>query len=332
MRLLPVVIGALLCYGQSQVQLFSEAATALTKGDYAAAERGFVAVLAVSPDHVDSLLNLGIVYARTGRLDQAVTVYLRAQQLQPDNPRVLQNMAVAYLRQEAFGKALATVGQLIEFDRASPVTTDTRLLHRLLTGYLHEKPAEASKAAVQEFLAKLPAATGSLVRCKLYSERERFEEALPECRRALRLDPTLPGAHLALARILVEQSDPAAGEELAAAIGEDPSDAESLYDLGVALLRLDRAAEATSYLERSTQLDPHFWAGFFQLGRARLHLDQSKEAIAPLRRATELKRDSFSAFYLLGRALIDTGQVDEGRRAMERVRELSGPRRLYQER
>jgi cytochrome c-type biogenesis protein CcmH/NrfG len=139
----------------------------------------------------------------------------------------------------------------------------------------------------------------------------------------LRLEPDLPGAHLSLARILVEQSDPAADEQLAAAIREGPADAESLYDLGVALLREDRADQAAVYLERSTQLEPRLWAGFFQLGRARLRLDQPAAAVAPLRKATELKPDSFSAFYLLGRALIDAGRADEGRRVMDQVRALA---------
>jgi tetratricopeptide (TPR) repeat protein len=322
MRLLPIMIGAWLCFGQ-QAQVFNEAAAALTKGDYAAAERGFLQILAASPDHVDSLLNLGIVYARTGRLENAVTVYLRAEELQPDSPRVLQNLAMAYMRQEAYTKALEVAIRLMDIDRQNPIARDARLLHQLLAGCLQEGPPEKSGSAVQAFLAKLPAATASLARCKLYAERERFEEAAAECRRALRLDPDLPGAHLALARILVEQSDPSADEELAAAMREDPPDAESLYDLGVALLREDRAAQAAVYLERSTQLEPRLWAGFFQLGRARLRLDQPAAAVAPLRKATELKPDSFSAFYLLGRALIDAGKADEGRRVMDQVRALA---------
>ena len=323
MRLLAMMIGAWLCFGQSQIQIFNEAASALTKGNYAAAERGFLTILAASPDHVDSLLNLGVVYARTGRLENAVTVYLRVEELQPGSPQALQNLTMAYLKQGAYAKALAVFSQLMEIDPQIPMARDTRLLHRLVTGYLSQEPAQESVATVQAFLTKLPAATASLVRCKLYAERERFEEAAAQCLGALRLEPDLPGGHLALARVLVEQGDPAAGEELAAAIREGPSDSESLYDLGVALLREDRAAQAAVYLERSTQLEPQLWAGFFQLGRARLRLDQPAAAVAPLRKATELKPDSFSAFYLLGRALIGAGRADEGHRVMDHVRELA---------
>ena len=323
MRLLPMMIGAWLCFGQSQIQIFNEAAAALTKGNYAAAERGFLEILKASPDHVDSLLNLGVVYARTGRLENAVTVYLRVEELRPGSPQVLQNLTMAYLRQQAYAKALAVFIQLMKIDPQTPMARDTRLLHRLLSGYLSQEPAKEGVAAAQALLAKVPAATASLVRCKLYAERESFEEAAAQCREALRLEPDLPGGRLALARILVEQSDPAAGEELAAAIRENPSDPESLYDLGVALLREDRAAQAAEYLERSTQLEPQLWAGFYQLGRARLRLGQPAAAVTPLRKATELKPDSFSAFYLLGRALIEAGRADEGHRVMDHVRELT---------
>src|SRR5215469_12647513 len=130
MRLLPLMIGAWLCFGQPQVQVFNDATAALTRRDYAAAERGFLQVLAASPQHVDSLLNLGIVYARTQRLEKAVTVYLRAEELQPGNPRVLQNLAMAYLRQEAYAKALGVATRLMEIDRQNPIVRDTRLLHQ----------------------------------------------------------------------------------------------------------------------------------------------------------------------------------------------------------
>jgi Flp pilus assembly protein TadD len=90
----------------------NEATAALTKGDYASAERGYLEILAASPDHVDSLLHLDIVYARTGRLENAVTVYLRAEELQPDSARVLQNLAMAYLKQQAYTKAFGVAGRL----------------------------------------------------------------------------------------------------------------------------------------------------------------------------------------------------------------------------
>jgi Flp pilus assembly protein TadD len=134
MRLLPMIFGAWLCFGQPQVQVLNQASAALTRGDYAAAERGFLEILAASPGHVDSLLNLGIVYARTGRLENAVTVYLRAEELQPGNPRIFQNLAMTYLKQEAYTKALGVAGRLIEIDRRNPIARDTRLLHQLVAG------------------------------------------------------------------------------------------------------------------------------------------------------------------------------------------------------
>jgi tetratricopeptide (TPR) repeat protein len=312
-----------LCTAQSVTQLFDAAAAALTKGDYAAAERGFLQVLSFSPNHVDTLKNLGVVYARTGRLDQAIAAYQRAGELRPNDPSVLLNLGLAYLRQQSCAEPLMVFGRLIEVDPGTRLARDAGLLHRLVSGCLKQAPSEEIRHKVDAFLAKLPPASASLVRCKLYSESERFEEAADQCRKALAIDPSFPTAHLALARVLLSQGNPQAEQELSAAIREGPADAEALYDVGVALLQLGRASEAVVYLERSTQLDHDLWASYFQLGKAKLQLDQAGDAIPPLRRATELKPDSFSAFYLLGRALLKAGRVDEARSVMQRVRELT---------
>jgi tetratricopeptide (TPR) repeat protein len=324
MRLLACLAMAnALCATQSVMQLFEEAATALTKGDYVAAERGFLKVLSASPDHVDTLVNLGVVYARTDRLEQAIITYRRAGELRPDDPSVLLNLGLAYLKQQSYGDALAVFQRLVEVDPGTRFARDAGLLHRLVAGYLKQRPLEEVRSTLDAFLAKLPLASASLVLCRLYSENERFEEAAAQCRQTLAIDPLFPGVHLTLARVLLSQGSPEAEQELSTAIREGPTDAEALYDVGVALLQVGRVAEAVVYLERSTRLDQDFWASYFQLGKAKLQLDQAKEAIPLLRRATELKPDSFSAFYVLGRALMDAGRVDEARRAMHRVRELT---------
>jgi tetratricopeptide (TPR) repeat protein len=304
-------------------QIFEEAAAALTKGDYITAERGFLEVLSSSPDHVDTLKNLGVVYARTGRVDEAIATYRRAAELRPDDPSVLLNLGLAFLRQQSFAAALTVFGRLIEVDPGTPLARDVGLVHRLASGCLKQGPSEEIRHKLDAFLAKLPSVSASLVRCKLYSESDRFEEAAAQCRKALAIDPAFPTAHLALARVLLSQGSPEAEQELGVAILEGPADAEALYDVGVALLQLGRTSEAVVYLERSTQLDHDFWASYFQLGKARLRLDQPEDAIPVLRRATELKPDSFSAFYLLGRALIAVGRDNEARPVMQRVRELT---------
>src|SRR5262249_13166517 len=73
---------------------------ALTISDYAGAERGFQAVLREEPANVAALSNLGVIYSRTGRADQAITMYRRALELSPDDKALLVNLGLVYLRQE----------------------------------------------------------------------------------------------------------------------------------------------------------------------------------------------------------------------------------------
>src|SRR5262249_60649016 len=73
-----------------------------------------------------------------------------------------------------------------------------------------------------------------------------------------------------LGRALVGKHDPAAISELAAAVRDDPSDAQAHYYLGVALLQADRPADAAQSLERARQLDSTFWGTWFYLGKTRL--------------------------------------------------------------
>jgi tetratricopeptide (TPR) repeat protein len=313
---------AIAARAQSPADAFDKAVAALSSGDYAAAESGFLEILKRSPNHVDTLHNLGVVYSRTGRVDQAIGVYQRALDLSPHNPGILLNLGLAYMRQRSYAEALPVFQELVEADARSLPARDIHLLFPFCEGYLKQAPTAEARRKLEHFLAAAPPAAASLVRCKLAYVGERLEEAAQQCRRALEIDPTFAGAHLELARVLVAQHSPDAGPELTAAIRENPGDPESLYDLGVALLREGRAADAANYLERARRLDPNFWGSYFHLGKIKLQAHQPAQAVPLLQRAVDLNPTDFSLFYELARALAATGRSEEAARALERVREL----------
>src|SRR5579864_5292206 len=88
------------------VQAFQQAVAALNSGDYSSAETDFQAVLRESPNHLPSLQNLGVVYSRTGRFQDAIAIYRRALPLSPNDPSLLFNLGVAYLKTDAYTPAL----------------------------------------------------------------------------------------------------------------------------------------------------------------------------------------------------------------------------------
>jgi Tfp pilus assembly protein PilF len=54
---------------------FDRAVQALSAGDYGSAEQGFQTVLKQQPDNVGAIGNLGVLYARTDRIDKAIAEY-----------------------------------------------------------------------------------------------------------------------------------------------------------------------------------------------------------------------------------------------------------------
>jgi tetratricopeptide (TPR) repeat protein len=307
---------------QSPVGEFDGAVAALSRGDYAAAEAGFQKVLGASPNDLAALQNLGLVYARTARLEKALATYRRALELSPGNSSVLLNLGLAYLKQKSYAEALAVFQELVRGDPQGRPARDIHLLYPLCAGYLSQNQSEGGRRTMTAFLASLPPAAASLVSCKLHYVSERLEEAGAECRETLTIDPSFPGTHLEMAKVLVAQRSPDAAQELTAAIREDPSDPEALYDLGVALAQEGRTEEGLNYLERARRLDPGFWGTYFHLGKIRLGLHQAGQAVPLLQKAADLHPGDFAVFYELGRALMATGKTEEARRAMERVREL----------
>ncbi len=353
MRLLAAVLAyaAVLLGSEPLTQTFEQAVKALSAQDYAAAEAGFQKVLASFPNHAGALQNLGLVYSRTGRPEQAATLYRRALARRPEDKSLLMNLGLVYLKQEAYGEAAPVFERLVSIDPGSlparELLATSRfyigqipaaiggfeaarredsgnpdLLFLLAAAYLKQDQSDRARGVLEECAASAPPAVAQLVSCRAFGEAERFGEAAEHCRKALELDPKLPGVHRAAGKVMVGQHDPDAAAELSAAVAQDPADAEALYLYGVALLQAGRLPEATDALERAAKLHPGFWGNYFYLGKAKLQLNRAEEAVPLLRKAAELNARGSVVWYELGRALTAAGKPDDARAAMQRVRDL----------
>ena len=317
-----LVAAAVTAAADQPSQLFEQAVKELNAANYAAAEKDLQQVLASSPNHLGAMQNLGLVYSKTGRLNQAIAAYRHALELRPDDPKLLLDLGVAYLKQESFTQALPVFQRLVDSGPDVAAARDAGLLYLLTTGYLKQNPAPDGRRAVGTFLNSIPPAPASFVLCRVYFESGRYEEAAQQCRKTLAADATFPGAHRELGKALVSQHSPDAEAELAAAVAQAADDAVAAYYYGTALLQAGKAPEAAAQLERALRLDPAFWGSYFYLGKIKLQLQQPAQAVPLLRKAVELNPSASVVFYELGRALISTGQTEEAERVMQHVRDL----------
>lgn len=72
------------------------AAKAADAGDYAKAETLLKQAVAINPEGPEAYVNLGIVYVKQDKWDQAIEAYKKALELQPDNEAVSYNLGIAY--------------------------------------------------------------------------------------------------------------------------------------------------------------------------------------------------------------------------------------------
>jgi tetratricopeptide (TPR) repeat protein len=333
-------------------EVFDKAVRDLAAGDYASAERGFQAVLREEPRQIAALGNLGVIYSRTNRADQAITVYHRALQLSPDDKAILLNLGLVYLKQDAHARALPLFARVVAIDphnlqarqllavcraytgQVEPAIHDLEALRAaaprdenilFLLGFTYLKNHDSQKAEAifqQMFEAAGPARTRFLVGRANY-EATRFTQAEEAFLEVLRLDPKFPGVHLELGKVYISlrRTDDAI-RELGLALKENAGDPDASYFLGGLLVQQGRYTEGIPYLERAKEVKPDFWAPYFYLGKAKLRMERPAEAVVLLQRAVALNPDEASAFFDLSKALQACGREAEARRALLRVRDL----------
>jgi tetratricopeptide (TPR) repeat protein len=333
-------------------EIFDRAARDLTAGNYASAERGFQSVLRQEPKNIAALGNLGVIYSRTARSDEAIAAYRRALRLSPDDQAILLNLGLVYFKQEAHSRALpyfervvqlnpqhvqarqllavcraytgqiqAAIRELETLHAAAP--RDENALFLLGFAYLKNGDSEKAKAVFQQMFEAAGPARAQFLLGRANYEAIQFTQAESAFLDVVKLDPNFPGVHLELGKVYISlRRNDEAARELELALKASPGDADASYFLGGLLVQEGRYQEGIPYLERARAVKPDFWAPYFYLGKAKLRMEKPAEAVVLLQRAVSLNADDAPAFYDLSRAFQACGRETEARRAMARVREL----------
>jgi eukaryotic-like serine/threonine-protein kinase len=138
--------------------------------------------------------------------------------------------------------------------------------------------------------------------------------ALAAAERAVRLDPTLSDAHLALGYADAELFKwPDAEAELRRAIALDPGAVEPRYRLAYALVNQCRDAEAIPVLQLAVARDPLYFMTALYLGRAEVAVGRTGEGFDELRRALALEPQSVSPPSAMASAFAQAGFPDSAR-------------------
>jgi tetratricopeptide (TPR) repeat protein len=179
-----------------------------------------------------------------------------------------------------------------------------------------------------------------LILAQALASQDDFLGAIAQYRRALEIDPQLPGAHIEIGRLILAQSSSEAArqeaeKEFRSALVADPKNAECDYMLGEVEWLRSKPEEALEYYRHALVLRPSFVDAHIAAGKALTTLGQGDEAIEQLNEAIRLDPQNEVAHYRLSQAYWKLGRSEEAQSEMSifrKMRDSHAPvRALYEQ-
>jgi tetratricopeptide (TPR) repeat protein len=310
-------------------------------GQLSDAELRYREILAIDPNHVESLHLLGVIAHQTGRNEVAVDLigkaialndripafhnniglalreinraqdavihYTRALDLKPDYAEARTNLGKLLREQGKLDEALAQYRHVLAF---KPESAEA---HNDVANALKDqgKLAEAVAQYEQALVLKPDYADAHNNLGNALKEQGKLGEAVVRYERALALKPIFPEAYSNLGNVLREQGkldEAVAQYQRALALKPDYGDAHN--NLGVTLREQGKLDEAVAHLRQGLELTPRAEA-HNTLGNALRGQGKLDEAVAEYQKALALRPDYVNAHNNLGVALREQGKLDE---------------------
>ncbi|MFZ0633609.1 MAG: tetratricopeptide repeat protein [Acidobacteriaceae bacterium] len=148
----------------------------------------------------------------------------------------------------------------------------------------------------------------------------RWDQAEKDYREILKENPSYPGIHFRLARLLLSRPNPGpdyqeeAKKELKEELSIDPSNAGAEYVSGELARQMQDFAGAVQHFTRATELDGNFADAWLGLGMSLLSEKEYAPAVAPLKTAVGLEPGNPAGHYALATAYARTGNKEAAER------------------
>lgn len=230
--------------------------------------------VAKMPNSSQAHNNLGVVYFKQGRYDEAIGEFLKALKLRFDNELAHYNLGLEYLRQDRYGEAIYELKTALRF-----------------------KPDYAD-------------AYNNLG--IIYFRQGLFDQAIKEYLTAIRLKPDDAMVHYNVGVVFFKQSRyDKAIYELKTALRYKPDYADAYYNLGNTYARQGQFDQAIKEYLASIRLKPEYTDAYNNLGIAYARQGLLDQAIKKLLTAIRLKPDDARTHYNLASIYLEQGRYDE---------------------
>ena len=297
-------------------RLLQKGLTALEHGNLVEARETLEQASKADPQNGIVWSSLADVYFRLGDSAKATRAATSAEKLASDNPIVWHALALYYAKAGDLNHAASDEQKFAASAKADPqVSFD--FVQALLRAEDFNRAADVANSVLARHPenAQLTLALG----VARYGQR-RFEDAVVNFLKTIRLDPSVEQPYLFLARILDE-----AGTHLAEItalyeswVAREPQNPRAYMALAKALRAADRRNErAEGLLRRSVALDPNNWEAHYELGVLLADKRQYPEAASELKYSIRLNSEQAMPHYHLARVYDRLGQPEHAKSERE---------------
>lgn len=292
--------------------VFKRAAELQAAGQFEAAVAAYQEFLAVQPQNIEALSNLGVVYVQLGRFDEAIASYRKALELSYLNVPIRMNLALAYYKAARYAEAIPEFDAVLGTNPGQPnvlllkgdclvqrgdyagavsllAPLESSMGHERVFNYvygmalLQNEQTTEGLAQIDRILKDGDSPEAHLMLGLSHRTAGDFATARDEFKKAVDANPELPLAHSLYGQALLSTGDrDGARAAFEAELGSNPADFDAHLYLGVILKEDQRLDEAERHFARALQLRPGDPGVRYQLATVRLGRNENDKALALL--------------------------------------------------
>lgn len=314
----------------------------------------FEAATAIDPGNVEAQANLGVLLYFEGKPNEAIPHLRIAVGKQPSLAKIQGILGIAELHSLDF-----TQGQK-DLETAFPLIQDPKFKVQvgleLVSFYTERGDLDQAAAVVAELRKAAPddtevlysayrtyadLSTQSMLRLSIVAPdaaqmhqllaHEEIKEgntnaAIAQFRKAIAIDPHLPGVHFELAELLNTSEDPSvkkqAEQEYLAALAIDPQNEKAIYELAEIAAQAGDTSKACQEYTKAVTLRPDDSDAKLGLARILIEMNRKDKAQALLEQTVQLDPTNATAHYRLATLYREQGRIDDAKRQLVLYRDL----------